>query len=536
MKIGNSTARKRGSDISGCGPDRERQRQQQRDDDVGAVRRRQPPHDPHGGRDREHEECRTASGCAPRPGTGRRRPRRSTPASRDPDSSWRAPSNAATAPSQTPPNGPANDAEPASWRSGRRSASPSRQAEVERVRGEAGGAEREPGRAPAPAAQALLVPPEERQRHEQHDARAAGRRAARRRGARPAPSGRSGRHRTRPPRQQEQALRVGRAEPERTPGTARAAAASGRATRRPSSSAMRRCSRYERAEEGRERDRVRAHQQRAGRAAAQRTQPRARAAGRAGRTRRVRAAVAGVGDVAGTRPRPSGRAAPGPGRPRRRADASAPARRTCARCVCREAALGGAERERGEHGDAGDRGSARARTAPTRRAASRRSISAGRGYSLVCHAGRRFPIAASFVSDHRNAHHGGQRRWSSRSLSSPSSWTARITRRGRSSAARCRAAAVARREHAPAARAAARLRRDHRDRPGARARQFAAVKRVATGCSPRRAVLGLVVGFAARQTLANADRGHPARDHAADPDRRPRDVRGADRRRSRTSA
>src|SRR4051794_8211837 len=39
--------------------------------------------------------------------------------------------------------------------------------------------------------------------------------------------------------------------------------------------------------------------------------------------------------------------------------------------------------------------------------------------------------------------------------------------------------------------------------------QFAAVKRVATGILASSAVLGLVVGFAARQTLANAVAGLP---------------------------
>ena len=66
---------------------------------------------------------------------------------------------------------------------------------------------------------------------------------------------------------------------------------------------------------------------------------------------------------------------------------------------------------------------------------------------------------------------------------------------------------------------------------GGRRRQVPrGVSGVATGILASSAVLGLVVGFAARQTLANGDRRDPARDHPADPDRRPRDLRGGDRR------
>ena len=66
------------------------------------------------------------------------------------------------------------------------------------------------------------------------------------------------------------------------------------------------------------------------------------------------------------------------------------------------------------------------------------------------------------------------------------------------------------------------------------AAQIPAVSRLATGILASSAVLGLVVGFAARQTLANGIAGHPARDHPADPDRRPGDLRGARPARSRT--
>ena len=91
-------------------------------------------------------------------------------------------------------------------------------------------------------------------------------------------------------------------------------------------------------------------------------------------------------------------------------------------------------------------------------------------------------------------------------------------------------------EHAPAAGPPADLRDDHRDRRRARAGQFEAVKRSATGVLASSAVLGLVVGLRRAPDARERDRRDPARDHPADPDRRPRDVRGRDRRRSRTSA
>ncbi len=58
---------------------------------------------------------------------------------------------------------------------------------------------------------------------------------------------------------------------------------------------------------------------------------------------------------------------------------------------------------------------------------------------------------------------------------------------------------------------------------------FAKIQRLATGILASSAVLGLVIGFAARQTIANMVAGHHDRDHAADPDRRHGDDRGRDR-------
>ena len=57
---------------------------------------------------------------------------------------------------------------------------------------------------------------------------------------------------------------------------------------------------------------------------------------------------------------------------------------------------------------------------------------------------------------------------------------------------------------------------------------FESVRRVATAVLASSAVLGLIVGFAARQTIANAVAGDLARHHPADPHRRPRDLRGGD--------
>ena len=51
--------------------------------------------------------------------------------------------------------------------------------------------------------------------------------------------------------------------------------------------------------------------------------------------------------------------------------------------------------------------------------------------------------------------------------------------------------------------------------------QFTSIKRFATGLLASTALLGIIIGFAGRQVIANFVGGRPDRDHPADPDRRP---------------
>ena len=106
------------------------------------------------------------------------------------------------------------------------------------------------------------------------------------------------------------------------------------------------------------------------------------------------------------------------------------------------------------------------------------------------------------------------------------------SRARRRRAARSAARALARGRHAAALRAPAALRDDHRDRRRDRAvglhrdQQPRRRSLLASG-----AIAAAIIGFAARQTLANFSRRDHARGHAADPRRRLGDVRGQLRRR-----
>ena len=174
------------------------QRQRDRRQRIGPVGGRQAPQRARPARRAPAAGRRAASGCSARPRRGspprgrevhRRRAGRAA--------SWRTPSKAATAPSHSPANGPANERNHSACAWNGASASPPRSASSAQNAAMPGGHERQPGELARPPV--ALLPPQQPERHHEHEPGAARRRRRGRRARPPTPSARSAPRRPRRP-------------------------------------------------------------------------------------------------------------------------------------------------------------------------------------------------------------------------------------------------------------------------------------------------------------------------------------------------